>query len=222
MRLFTLDARLGAIAARIPLGARLWDVGSDHARLPVWLAANGRIAHAVASDIGELPLRSATRNIERFGVGGIVETELCDGLPISARDRADVFVIAGMGGGTIADILARAPWTQESGTNLLLQPMSSPEDLRAFLFESRYTITNETLLYADGRRYVLVEAVGGGAPQVFDRADLAAGTFIRDREHIESATKRLRNELGGADERATVELNDSIRKLEGILDDKSC
>lgn len=221
MRLFTLDARLGAIAQRIPLGARLWDVGSDHARLPVWLAANGRIAHAVASDIGELPLRSARRNIERFSVGGIVETELCDGLPLSARERADVFVIAGMGGGTIADILARAPWTQD-GASFLLQPMSSPEDLRAFLFANRYTITNETLLRDGGRRYLLIEVTGGGAPQEFDRADLAAGRFIHDREHIESTIKRLSNELGGADERATTELNDAIRKLEGVLDDKSC
>lgn len=222
MRLFTLDKRLGAIADLVPQGARLWDVGSDHARLPVWLAANGRISHAVASDIGELPLRSACRTIDRFGVGDIVETVLCDGLPPDARERADLFVIAGMGGGTIADILARAPWTADEGTALVLQPMSSPEDLRAFLFANRYTITNETLLRDGGRRYLLIEAVGGGAPQAFDRADLAAGTFIRDREHLESAIKRLRNELGGADEQASRELNDSIKKLEAMLDDESC
>ncbi len=222
MRLFELDGRLGAIAELVPTGARLWDVGSDHAKLPVWLAATGRIAHGVASDIGELPLESARRNIQKFGVQDIVETELCDGLPESARERADLFVIAGMGGGTIADILARAPWTAEDGARLILQPMSSPEDLREALYAGAYTIENERLVRADGRRYVIVEARGGGVPQPFDAADLVAGQFIRDSEHIRAAMAHLRNRLGGASDEERTALCAAIGKLEGILNGKNC
>lgn len=222
MRLFKLDGRLGAIAELVPQGARLWDVGSDHAKLPVWLAAMGRIVHGVASDIGEMPLESARRNIRRFGVESIVDTELCDGLPDSARERADMFVIAGMGGGTIADILARAPWTAEDGVRLILQPMSSPEDLREALFEGAYTIEKESLVHADGRRYVIIQARGGGSPEEFDAADLAAGRYIRDAEHIRRAIVHLRNRMSGASVGEKAALQASINKLEGILNGESC
>lgn len=214
MRLFSLDKRLGAVAELIPDGARVWDVGSDHARLPVWLVVTGRAPSAVASDIGELPLESAKRTVERFGVSDRVALRLCDGIPPDARGEADVFVIAGMGGGTIADILAAAPWTQGAGVKLVLQPMSSPEDLRAALYSRGYRVLGERLVRDGARRYIVIEAEGGGEAEPFDRADLAAGRHIRDAEHLARAVRRLRNELAGADDEARREIEAAIAKLE--------
>ncbi len=217
MRLFSLDARLAAVADKIPEGLRVWDVGSDHARLPVWLVATGKIPSAVASDIGEQPLASARRTVERFGVGDRVSLRLCDGIPPDARGAADVFIIAGLGGSTIADILLAAPWTQEPGVRLVLQPMSSPEDTRKVLYEGRWRVTGETFVRDGHRRYVVIEAEGGGERESFDRADLAAGKHIRDPEHIARAIECLTNELGGADEAARRELTASVEKLEAVL-----
>ena len=219
MRLFRLDPRLSAVAEKIPDGCRVWDVGSDHARLPVWLAATGRITSAVASDIGEMPLASARRTVERFGVADRVSLRLCDGIPPDARGAADVFVLAGMGGSTEAEILLAAPWTQEPGVRLVLQPMSSPEDLRRVLYGLRYRVTGEDYVRDGGRRYVIIEAAGGGEPESFDRADLAAGKHIRDPEHIARSIERLTNELGGADESARRELTAAIAKLKNIMNE---
>ena len=142
MRLFQLDPRLGAIAALVPEGAVLYDVGTDHARLPVWLAVQGKITRAVASDVAEKPLTVARRNIDRFGVGDRVDLRLCSGIPADARENADCIVIAGMGGETIVSILQEADWLRAAAIPVILQPMTKKEILREWL-AGRYRIEEE-------------------------------------------------------------------------------
>ena len=43
-----LTPRLACIAELVPRGARLADVGTDHAYLPAWLLQSGRIDRAIA------------------------------------------------------------------------------------------------------------------------------------------------------------------------------
>ena len=75
-----LDERLLAVACCVPDGAYLADVGTDHAYLPVYLAAKGRLSGAVASDIHKAPLESANKNIGEAGFSGLIHTVLTDGL----------------------------------------------------------------------------------------------------------------------------------------------
>ena len=142
MRLFQLDPRLGAISALVPEGAVLYDIGTDHARLPVWLAVNGKIRRAVASDVAEKPLVVARRNIDRFGVADRVDLRLCDGIPADAAENADCIVIAGMGGETIVSILEAAAWLRGSDVPLILQPMTKKEVLREWL-AGRFVLEEE-------------------------------------------------------------------------------
>ena len=79
--LFSLDGRLSVCAELVRQGAKLADVGTDHAYLPVWLAKNGLISSAVASDIREKPLMSGAENIEKYGCGDIV-SEMPPSVPI--------------------------------------------------------------------------------------------------------------------------------------------
>ena len=60
-----LDARLKLCASFVREGTRLADVGTDHAYLPVKLAAEGKILSAVACDIRQGPLDNARSNILR-------------------------------------------------------------------------------------------------------------------------------------------------------------
>ena len=74
--LFSLDGRLSVCASYVRRGTRLADVGTDHAYLPVWLAKNGLISSAVASDIREKPLMAGGENIRKYGVENSVTTRL--------------------------------------------------------------------------------------------------------------------------------------------------
>ena len=45
-----LSPRLAAIADAIEPGSRVADVGTDHGKLPLWLAASGRAAYCLATE----------------------------------------------------------------------------------------------------------------------------------------------------------------------------
>ena len=64
MKHLQLQPRLRLLADMVPQGARLADIGTDHGYLPVWLMQQGRIASAIAADIGPEPLAHARRTAE--------------------------------------------------------------------------------------------------------------------------------------------------------------
>ncbi len=160
MRDFELTPRLRLLADWVPPGARLADVGTDHAYLPVWLRLHGRVAFAIACDLREGPLARARETGRIWGADG-VDYRLGDGLAAVSPEEADTVVIAGMGGENIAAILSRAPWTAGEGRTLLLQPQTRAETLRAFLAENGYAIRREALVEDRGVIYPVIEAGGG-------------------------------------------------------------
>jgi len=169
-----LPPRLAAIAALVPFGARLADVGTDHGLLPLFLLRENRISSAVATDIRPGPLSRAESNAEALGENRL-RCVLCDGLSGLPAGAADTVVIAGMGGENIAQILRAAPWTH-TGTLLLLQPMSRPEELRSALIEMQIKINRELLVRDAGRIYPILCA-RGGTPAPHSRAELLTGRY---------------------------------------------
>jgi tRNA (adenine22-N1)-methyltransferase len=155
-----LPNRLRVLAGFIPPGARVIDIGTDHARLPVWLVQTGRVTHAVATDIREKPLARARRLVERCGLEASIRLVWADGLRGVSEEKPDTVVIAGMGADTIAGILRAAPPLPE--TVFLLQPMTHAERLRLFLAEHGYELYGERLAAEKGRLYNILAARPGG------------------------------------------------------------
>lgn len=160
LRRIELTLRLQAVADWVPNGARLADVGTDHAYLPAWLVQNGRIAAAIASDLREGPLKKAGETCRRFGVESI-DLRLCNGLAGISPEEADTIVIAGMGGENIAAILEAAPWTADGKHTLILQPMSRVEVLRSFLADHGYAIRREAVIPERDTLYPLMLVTAG-------------------------------------------------------------
>ena len=142
-----LSPRLEMTASLVPSGARLADVGTDHAYLPAALLLEGRIPSAIASDLRRGPLERARETAAAFD--------------LKEKISLDAIVIAGMGGETIAAILAAAPWTRERVVSLILQPMSSMSDLRAWLGQNGYDILEERLAREGDSLYTALSVRAG-------------------------------------------------------------
>lgn len=229
MVLFTLGGRLALCASMVRPQAALADVGTDHAYLPVWLAKQGVIKTAVASDIRPGPLERAKNNIERYGVDSLVTARLSDGLDEISPEEADDIVIAGMGGLMMADIIRRAEWLKNSEKRLILQPMTHVEDLRRSLSEQGFSVLREQAVLDEGHVYTAMLCA-------YDPANSASGTLFpyigrltaetpENRMYLRREMKRLLNRANGlrlqGDEKGSAELFQIREQIGAMLTEKN-
>ena len=152
-----LSLRLKTIASLVPSGARVCDVGTDHARLPIYLKQKNIASSVIATDLNEKPLEFAKENITASGVSGI-SLRHCDGLSAVKPGEADTVIIAGIGGEVISGIIKNCEWIKSTGITLILQPTTSPESLRKTLINSGFDIITETPLLENGKIYSIMLA----------------------------------------------------------------
>ncbi|PZN07312.1 MAG: hypothetical protein DIU69_11860 [Bacillota bacterium] len=128
-----LGPRLRAILEAMGTVACLADIGTDHALLPIAAVRDGRASSAVATDLRPEPLAAARRAVVRAGLEGRIDLRLGYGLRPLRPGEADVVVIAGLNGDTIAEILRDRPDVLRPGMRLLLMPVRRVAVLRRFL-----------------------------------------------------------------------------------------
>ena len=174
-----LTPRLRTAADLVPMGGRLADVGTDHAYLPTALLLEGKISFAIAADLRQGPLLRAKETARKYGCQDRMAFRLCDGLKGIHPEEVDAIVIAGMGGETIAQILAASPWVQERSIPLVLQPMSSLPELRRWLQANGYQIQEERLAQEEDTFYVVMSVQAGEMPPLTP-AEQWAGRQSRD------------------------------------------
>ncbi len=169
-----LDRRLSTAIEYITPGARVADIGTDHAYLPIALIEQGIASFAVAADINEGPIESARQNIREANSEDRIATLRTDGLVGIERYAPDHILIFGMGGELILRILSQAPWIRDSAITLVLQPMSRSHLLRAWLTQNGFHIFGETISLED-KYYRTVGARYTGVPEVYTPEELRLG-----------------------------------------------
>ena len=199
-----LNARLLSAAELTRQNATFADIGTDHAYLPLFLLDGGRIDYAYCCDINEGPLASARRNAEERGRLDRCEFILTDGASVLSGKGITDYAICGMGGELIADIIERAPHLRDSSVNLILQPMSRQEKLRAYLAASGFTVISESYSFDAGKYYVcLLATYSGKSREISDFESLVGSpesTFIGKtcrRAYLEAKLKSLERAFAG-------------------------
>ncbi len=152
-----LSKRLYAVAELAKDSRYLADVGTDHGYIPIYLARESGLIHAIAMDINRGPLERAKKNIRLYGLEERIETRLSDGAAALKKGEADTVVIAGMGGALTARILREGKEVLASVDTLVLQPQSEIGMVRRFLHESGYGIVCEDMELDDGKYYPMMK-----------------------------------------------------------------
>ncbi|WP_306823324.1 tRNA (adenine(22)-N(1))-methyltransferase [Pseudomonas fluorescens] len=159
----TMSMRLERVAAHVPAGARLADIGSDHGYLPVALMRRGAIVAAVAGEVALTPFHSAERTVRESGLDRQITVRLANGLAaIEPGDGITAISICGMGGETIRDILDSGKACLSGQERLILQPNGGEQPLRQWLMENGYRILREEVLRENRFDYEIIVAERAG------------------------------------------------------------
>lgn len=161
---------------------RIADVGADHGYLSIWLIKTGRADRIIAIENPAGPLGALMSSVNNYRLQDAIEVRCGDGLQVVQPGEIDACVIAGMGGGTIAGILARSPEVVASISAIVCQPMTDAFHLRRWLYESGWGIKDEDLVEEDGRIYEIIRAEPG-LDVLLDSILLEIGPRLWERRH---------------------------------------
>ena len=162
MQVKNISKRLRKVAGFVPRDAKILDVGSDHAYLPIYLIQQGKISSAIAGEVVEGPYQSAVTNVADNQMSDKISVRLANGLAaFEVEDQIDVIVIAGMGGGLIADILDNGSAKLASVKRLILQPNNREDELRRWLCGQRFSNYKEAIVEENGKFYEIMIAEQG-------------------------------------------------------------
>ncbi len=218
-----LDARLSTVASLIRGGVTLYDIGSDHAYLPVSLLLDGKIPFAYICDVARGPLSKAEETVKAFGVGDRSRLCLSDGMKsVTVIPPCDIS-IAGMGGELIASIIDACPDVRHPDVRLVLQPMTRGEELRKYLCENGFEILCETTVF-EGKYYTVISCRYTGEKYELTPSELVLGrASVRSKngEFFAMAENKLETlkaiyygkKRGGADCSYERKLIDEITKI---------
>ena len=144
-----LSLRLKTIASLVKHDALVLDIGTDHAYLPIFLQKNNLCKKVIASDISPNALENAKANVLKYNAD--IKLYLSDGLD-NIDDSYDTIIISGMGTMNIINILK----DHELPDNIILSSNNNMYELRCFMNNIGYKITNELIVKDNDKYYDIV------------------------------------------------------------------
>lgn len=218
-----LSKRLEACLSFTEGFMHLADIGTDHALLPIEAVLRGYVMDAIGIDNKYGPFLQAKRNVSKYQLEPRVTLRLGDGLD-KITDETEVVVISGMGGELIASILSEG--NLRNVKRFILQPNRNVPVVRETIVSLGFTIIDEIVLEDSNKFYDIIVIERGKANYTKEEITYGPINLIGRPYYF---TKRLQKELEQyksivsglepGDRRS--ELQQLIKELEGILDDRT-
>ena len=227
--MFELDTRLFAAAELLGTGNTLADIGSDHAFLPIYMLKNQRIAHAIITDINDMPLKNSMDHVNQYRMQNYCEFRKGSGLEIIKDGDADLISICGMGGDLIATIIKNGIDTAKSAEKLVLQPMTNHALLRKNITEMGFIIIDEKMIRDRHLFYQIFSVQKGDEKQYKNEIDFEFSPLLRYnkdetmREYIQFQLRVQRKIFAQLQENNQLSLMDEslkkIDRMKGLLNE---
>lgn len=167
-----LSKRLKAVATLVDIGARVIDVGCDHAYLDIYLTLNNS-NKCIATDINEKALNNAKNNIKKYNLEDKIDIKLTDGLNNIKINKNDTIVISGMGTHTILNILN----SNKLSDTLIISSNNDIELLRRNIVNLGFIIDSEIFLIDKNKPYVIIKFIRG--QKKYKKSDYEIGPILK-------------------------------------------
>jgi len=155
-----ISKRLQYIVDMVTYFDTIADIGCDHGYVCIELIKNNKVKKAIASDISYPSLKKTIDFVKVNNIDDRIETRVGDGLDVLNKDEVDAVIVAGMGGVLISDILKKNYNLKfkEKNPLLILQPVQQAKDLRYYLYENKFEIVDEDIVFDMGKYYNIIVA----------------------------------------------------------------
>lgn len=189
--MFKLSKRLLS-CANLVSSRNIIDVGTDHAKLPIWLVKNNIIDNALACDITDFSINRSLHNVEKYNLTEQIKVVFSDGLSAIDQNYSDTIVIAGLGGETISEILQKCRWENKKDKKFILQPTKSDLDLRIFLAKNGFIIESERVVNDGKYSYSTIVSKFTGSVFEFDDLYPFVGKILPCEESFNYVQKHIK------------------------------
>lgn len=170
-----LKERILQIASYIGKNAKVLDIGTDHGYIPFYLLKNNITDKITATDINTKPLLQAKNILAEYKDLKTLNFIKSDGFKnITDLNSYNYIIIAGLGGKTIEIILK----DYKDKANLILNPTNNEGNLRKFLFENKFKIEDEKLIFENNIYSIIIKVKRQDKNLKYDKKDLILGPIL--------------------------------------------
>ena len=188
-----ISKRLKAIAKYTEGFDSLADIACDHGYLGIYAVENYGLKYVLLTDINPMPLASAINNTKVKKLDNIIKCKLGDGLA-PLEENYDVITISGIGGILLKDILTKDLEKAKGAKRLVLCPNTDLYEVRKFLHQNDFIITNEEMIF-DYKYYEIIVCNYVGTKQQYSDLELKYGPVLlknKSNDFINYYTQQLK------------------------------
>ena len=205
-------------------GNSVADIGTDHAYLPAWLILNGISPKALACDVRKGPLENAKKTVEAYSIEDKITLRLSDGFDKINPSEADDFIMCGMGGTLMEQLVSRTHWLKDEKKRIIVQPQSHAEDIRRFFVENGFEILFEDACIDSGKLYCAMAAEYTGKTEEKPISYIYSGKLPECRKKeaklfLENINSRLKKKLEAEKIHGTAETAEYLAKVTDELEE---
>ena len=216
--MINLSERMLMAARMVRQGNAVADIGTDHAYLPAYLILNGISSKALACDVRKGPLENAKKTVEHYGIEDKISLRLSDGFDKIEPFEADDFIMCGMGGTLMEQLVSRTDWLKDKRKRIIVQPQSHAEDIRRFFVENGFEILFEDACIDAGKLYCAMAAEYTGEITEKPISFIYSGKLSECRKKeakmfLENINSRLKKKLDAERIHGTAETAEYLEKI---------